>query len=129
MSEKSTKVLLLLTSLVLLLSFKDLIFIHSDSTDAGRKDEAATTADKGSLHENVARGENGRASDDFDEIERPGAAHESDNNEQREYDENDDFGESESSSPSSDATFEKKIPSLKMMKNTAGLQTLKFKFW
>lgn len=128
MSEKSTKVLLLLTSLVLLLSFKDLIFIHSDSTDAGRKDEA-TTAGKGSLHDNLARGENGLGNDDFDEIERPGASHESDNNEQKEYDENDDFGESESSSPSSDATFEKKIPSLKMMKNTAGLQTLKFKFW
>lgn len=120
MTEKSTKVLLLLTSLVLLLSFKDLIFIHSDSTDAGRKDNEATS---GSLHENVARGES-RASEDFDEIERPGSLHE-----QREYDENDDFGESESGSHSSDATFEKKIPSLKMMKNTAGLQTLKFKFW
>ena len=112
--------LVFLTSLVLLLSFKDLLFINKDvettstpkqarghNQPAGPGDETGSYEDE---HDAYSKQANSGGFDDED----------SDAN---------DFGSSRpdaSQSAASETEFVKKIPSLKMKSN---VQTIKFSFW
>lgn len=133
--------LLMLTSLVLLLSFKDLIFIHTrdSSPDAAAADQSV----KAGVDEDVLRAADASFnsdrsrldSDEYQEmldeegrkIVKRASEYDEDNEErERNNDEDEEEGFVDSNVGGNDA---KKIPSLKMMKNPIGLQTLKFKFW
>ena len=132
MVEKSTYVILLFTSLVLMLSFKDLVFIRTDTTEAATKqhqhqhqNEAhlynEDEGDLGSHHHEEPFDEENKSQDDSS---RGGFETSNDDDDFSSHDAN--FGGGGDGAAQS---FEKKIPSLKRMKGTGSVQTLKFKFW
>lgn len=132
MVDKSTYMLLLLSSIVLMLSFKDLILIRSDTTEASAKQQRHEREfdEKGDDDEAVAHvhaHQHHSEDEDFSEAE---ATRES---RQQSYEHDEDFDNADSSAnPSSDNlddSFAKKTSYLKMMKGGANVQTLKFKFW
>lgn len=127
MVEKSTYVILLFTSLVLMLSFKDLVFIRTDTTEAAtkqhqhQKEAHLYNEDEGDLgsHHDEGFDEENKSQD---ESSRGGFETSNDDDEFSSHDGN--FGGGDGAAQS----FEKKIPSLKRMKGTGSVQTLKFKF-
>lgn len=113
-----------------MLSFKDLVFIRTDTTEAAtkqhqhqhQKDAHLYNEDEGDLgsHHDEGFDEENKSQD---ESSRGGFETPNDDDEFSSHDGN--FGGGDGAAQS----FEKKIPSLKRMKGTGSVQTLKFKFW
>lgn len=139
MAENSIKMLLLLSSIVLLLSFKDLILIRSDSAspekqqaqkklDHSHLDEAQNFDDRDA--EEVDERSTGKSSlDDYDETPGEDDFHD-DHEDQSDPDhQHHHHHHHHMKSGEDDGYFEeKRIPSLKMMKGGIP-QTIMFKFW
>ncbi len=122
MVERSTYALLLVTTLVLMLSFKDLILIRSQESSPDDSKHAQQ-------HHEHPHDQHGEHHEHHEHLHQH--VHGDENGFEEDGGFDDGAGEAVKPGERDDELYEeKRIPSLKMMKGgTGNMQTLKFKFW